>query len=419
MTRILVVSNLYPPHALGGYEWSCHDVMRRLQHRGDEVEVLTTDTRLDGVVERRGDPDVPVHRVLEWYWDDHELRSPPILERYRMERRNRRHLRAALSRFRPDVVSVWNIGAMSLGLVRTVAAAGVPMVFAVCDEWPIHGPLLDAWGRIFLRRPRLARAAEALLRVPCVPTDLGPTGAWCFVSQHTMASCLARSSFSFPRRGVVHSGIEASDFPAVDPASEDRPFRWRLLCVGRLDERKGVLTAVDALALLPEQATLTFVGRGDARRAILDRAAALGLSDRIEITAADRGALASHYRDADAFLFTSEWDEPFGLTPIEAMACGTPVVGTGSGGSGAFLVDGVNCLRYPPADGAGLAAAVNRLAADVELRRRIRRGGAVLAAALTTDRLADVFAEWHDAAAAGFPTGPPAHRPLPVPDAPC
>lgn len=415
MTRVLVISNLYPPHALGGYEWSCHDVMRRLSERGHDIRVLTTTTRLAGVDDAAPAP-FPVDRTLEWYWDDHELRHPRIATRLAIERRNARRLRAALRSHRPDVVSVWNVGAMSHGLLRLVAESGTPMVYAVCDEWPVYGRHLDAWGRIFERRPRLARLAEALLRVPCRPTDLGPTGAWCFVSEHTREACRRNSRFTFPVTAVVHSGIEPSDFPTSDvDAVATRPFRWRLLYVGRLDERKGVLTAVDALAELPPAACLTLVGRGDARDAIIERARTRGVEDRVEVTAADRSELATVYRKADVLVFTSEWAEPFGLTPIEAMACGTPVVGSATGGSAGFLVDGVTCLRYPPGDASALASAVRRLADDPILRQRLRRGGAAVAAELTTDRLADTFEEWHDAAAAGFRDGMPADRPLATP----
>lgn len=418
MTRILVLSNLYPPHAIGGYEWSAHDVMRRLAERGHDVSVLTTATRFQDVSEF--EIPFPVARVLEWYWDDHELVSPNPLARLAIERRNHRRLQQALRAHRPDVVSVWNVGAMSHGLLRAVGEAGIPIVYAVCDEWPVYGASLDAWGRLFAARPRLGRLAEAVLGVPARPVDLGPTGAWCFVSDYTRDACRAGSPFSFPVSGVVHSGIEATDFLVPVGVAEEpegggaEPFDWNLLYVGRLDERKGVLTAVEALGDLPADATVTFVGRGPAAGDIAELAARRGVSDRITITSADRSELAAVYRSAAAFLFTSEWAEPFGLTPIEAMACGTPVVGTGTGGSGEFLRHEVNCLRYQPGDAGALARAVRRLADEPGLRRSLRRRGRALAAALTTDRLADTLERWHVGAASGYPDGPPPDHVLPV-----
>ncbi len=52
---------------------------------------------------------------------------------------------------------------------------------------------------------------------------------------------------------------------------------------------------------------------------------------------------------ADALLFPVQWEEPWGLVPLEAMASGTPVVATGTGGSGEYLRDGDNCLVYATA----------------------------------------------------------------------
>lgn len=411
MTRVLAVTNLYPPHALGGYEWSCFDVLRRLSERGHDVTVATTTTRLAGVIDDPAEAG-HVHRVLEWYWNDHVLTSPPPWRRYAQERRNLARLRSLLRATRPEVVSVWNMGAMSWGLLRLISDAGIPMVFAVCDEWPVYGVHLDAWGRLFEHRRRLGRVVERLLRVPAAPVDLGPSGAWCFVSESTRRACQEGSRLSFEVSTVIHSGIEPTHFPLFDDSQEPEPFEWRLLYVGRLDERKGVLTAIDALAQLPEQATLKLVGRGDAEAAIWERARRVGVAERVEVASVDRSEAAAVYGAADVFLFTSEWTEPFGLTPIEAMACGTPVVGTGTGGSDGFLIHEATCLRVPPGDPAAIAAAVGRIAASPDLRRTLRAGGRHIASQLTTDRLADRFERWHLAAAAGYPDGPPPDRPL-------
>ncbi|MHB1534379.1 MAG: glycosyltransferase, partial [Acidimicrobiales bacterium] len=104
---------------------------------------------------------------------------------------------------------------------------------------------------------------------------------------------------------------------------------------------------------------------------------------------------------ADCLVFPSEWPEPFGLVPLEAMACGTPVVATGAGGSAEFLVDGANCLLFAPGDPAALAKAVRRLAGDPGLRNLVRDGGWQTSARLSVDQMAESYEAWHVRAAEG------------------
>ena len=405
--RILTVTNMYPPHHYGGYELSCRDVMLRFEQRGHEVTVLTTTLRLPAVAEA----DEPgVIRRLRFYWRDHELLSPSIVGRLRIEWSNQRMLRRALRDAKPEVISVWNMGAMSLGLLTTLVRSGVPIVYNVCDDWLDYGPHLDAWTRLFVRRPGLARVVAAITRVPTVVPDLGSTGAFCFVSERTRRHAEARGH-RFSRVAIVHSGIDRADFPAMSPPVQG-PWGWRLLYVGRLDHRKGIDTIIRALPLLPAEATLELVGQGEA--AELERlrtlGAELGVLHRLTFGSAERSALRERYQAADALVFPSTWDEPFGLVPLEAMACGTPVVATGRGGSAEFLADGVNCLLFPAGDEAALAAALHRLAAEAPLRAALVEAGLSTADGLTIEHLAATLEAWHVAAAANFADGEPLPR---------
>jgi glycosyltransferase involved in cell wall biosynthesis len=414
MARILVLSNMYPPHHYGGYELSCRDVMDRFAARGHEVTVLTTTMRVPGVADPAAERDLGIRRDLDFYWRDHVLTSPPLWRRAATERRNHAALDRALRDVDPDVVSIWNMGAMSLGLLAALVERDVPLVYNVCDDWLDYGPHLDAWARMFRRRPRLGALASTMARVPARVPDLGSTGTFCFVSERTRRHAIERTGWTFPRSTVVYSGIEPDDFPVAAPT--DHAWSWRLLFVGRIDDRKGIGVVVRALALLPEQATVEVVGAGDEghRRRLEALARELGVADRVRFDVCERSALRHRYAAADVFVFPSTWDEPFGLVPVEAMACGTPVIATGRGGSAEFLVDGGNALLVPAGDHVALASAVRRLAADPSLRSALARRGFDTAAELTTDRLADVLEEWHLAAAARFRAGEPPHRRLPA-----
>lgn len=94
----------------------------------------------------------------------------------------------------------------------------------------------------------------------------------------------------------------------------------------------------------------------------------------------DRAGLMEAYASADVVVFPVQWREPWGLVPLEAMARGRPVVATGRGGSGEYLVDGENCLLFDAEDPDALAAALMRLASDAGLRERLREAGLATAA---------------------------------------
>ena len=403
-----MLTSMYPPHHYGGYELTCRDVVDCWRAAGHEVTVLTTNVRRPHVAEP--EPAYDVRRALRFYWDDHVVLNPPLRTRLSIERANQRALADTINTFRPDVVSVWQMGAMSLGLLTTLADQGIPVVLNVHDDWLEYAPWLDAWTRLFADRPRLGRLVEHVTGVVTRLPDISRLGAVCFVSNATRDHARRTSRWTYPRSTVVWNGID----PAVFTPGTDKSWTWRLLYVGRIDPRKGIDDAIRALPLLPE-ATLAILGGGDADYLADLRAlvADLGLTERVTFDEVARDELAACYRSADVVVFPSIWDEPFGLVPLEAMSCGTPVVTTATGGSAEFSVDNRNCLVIPPRDPAALAAAVQRLADDAALRARLIDGGLTTTRELTVERLAEVLATWHVAAAAGYPDGVPPDRPLP------
>ena len=414
---MLTVTNWYPPHHHGGYELSCFDVMTSLEERGHEVHVLCGDTRLGTAQPENLDHETRVRRSLRLYHDGEDVLRPSWPERWSIERHNQRELLAALREVKPDVISVWHLAGVSHGLLTTLARSGVPVVFSICDDWLTYGLRLDPWGMPFNRsawRRALGRAVEVVARVPCVVPDVGDLGSFLFVTRATEATALATARWHPERRAVVWSGIDLAlfDGPATDPP----PWSWRLITTGRFDPRKGFETVIRALALLPAEAELFCWGRGghDERLRLEAIAAELGIADRVHLGTLERDELPAAYRASDAMVFPSIWAEPFGLVPIEAMACGVPVLATGVGGSSEFLVHEQNCLRFPPGDHERLAEEVRRLAGDLDLRRRLVAGGLRTAAEMDVGRLVDIMEEWHIYEARGRVGDAPAQRPNPA-----
>ena len=81
------------------------------------------------------------------------------------------------------------------------------------------------------------------------------------------------------------------------------------------------------------------------------------------------------YSQYDALLFTSNWGEPFAITPLEAMASGLPVITSLDGGQAELARHGENCLVAAAADPALYAARIAELAADPQLRAKLAANG--------------------------------------------
>jgi glycosyltransferase involved in cell wall biosynthesis len=177
-----------------------------------------------------------------------------------------------------------------------------------------------------------------------------------------------------------------------------RGDRQRLLVLGRLVERKGQEDAVRALTALPD-AELVVVGGpavdqvdGDPEvqrlRAI---AAGLGVADRLVFAGSvARADVPGWIRSADVVLAVP-WYEPFGITPLEAMACGRPIVATAVGGLVDSVVDGVTGDLVPPRDPQRLGEVLAALLADDE--RRAAYGAAGVKRARSRYRWSRVVAD--------------------------
>jgi glycogen synthase len=369
--RVLTVGNMYPPHHLGGAELVWRSFVGHLRERGHEVRVLTTDHRQPGVTAA---DDPGVHRELRWWWREHGWPRFPGRERLAVERGNARVFDRHVRELRPDAVAWMACGGMTLSLVERARRAGLPSLALAQDDWAIYGPEVDAWLRAWRRRGPAAAAGAALTGIP-TRVDLDSIDRWVAISADTLRRARELGGWRMEGARVIHTGIDAGWIGAPLP---HRPWAWRLLNVGRIDDRKGIDTAIDALAHLPPEATLTVAGAGDdqALSALRERAARAGLDGRVTFLGAqDRDRLRAVYAQADAVVFPVRWDEPWGLVPLEAMALGRPVLATGRGGSAEYLRDGENALLFPAGDAAALAARLHDLAADPDLRARLRAGG--------------------------------------------
>lgn len=237
------------------------------------------------------------------------------------------------------------------------------------------------------------------------------------------------------RRHTIPCGFDPDEFWPVREtarASLQLPAGdFIVLQLGRMVPRKGVDNVIRAVRVLADThgiaARLVIVG-GDAGHAdpletpevrrLHRLAEQLGIARQLHFAGAQpRHRLRDYYSAADVFV-TTPWYEPFGITPLEAMACATPVVGSAVGGLRSTVVDGKTGFLVPPEDPAALAARLAELQRDPRLAERLGWTGLRRAHRhYTWDRIALQMAALYRSVLAGRAPAVPASR-LVADDAP-
>jgi glycosyltransferase involved in cell wall biosynthesis len=202
--------------------------------------------------------------------------------------------------------------------------------------------------------------------------------ATCTDEQHE----LVRIGGKPQRIAVIPAGFDGDVFhPGSSPRwfevdRADRPLR--AVAVSRLVPRKGIADILRALALV-DRAELTVVGGPDAAQLPRDDhhgelcqlATDLGVRHRVTFTGGVEPArVAAIHRDSDLFV-AAPWYEPFGIAPVEAMGCALPVVGTAVGGLLDTVIDGGTGALVPPHAPDVLAATIEDLRRQPELRHEL------------------------------------------------
>jgi glycosyltransferase involved in cell wall biosynthesis len=394
MMRVAMVSEHASPLAvLGGVDAGGQNVhvaalARSLARRGAEVVVHT----------RRDDPSLPRRAVLCGRVEvDHVDAGPPsavpkdALLPYMGAFAEA--LRAQWAQDPPDVVHA-HFWMSAVAALEAAAPLGIPVVHTFHALGTVkrrhQGAKDTSPPRRVAAERRIARAADRIV-----------------------ATC-ADEVFELLRMGadrgricVVPCGVDLDRFTpegAVDRRDGDAgPHRLVAAC--RLVERKGIADVLHALTALPD-AVLHVAGGPDraqlqsdpeARR-LRALAADLGVADRLVLRGrVGRARMPELLRSADVVV-CAPWYEPFGIVPLEAMACGRPVVATAVGGQIDSVVHGVTGLHVPARSPAAIADAVRELLEDPDRRATLGHAGSWRAAKLYDfDRIArmteQVYAE--------------------------
>ncbi|MFC7548662.1 glycosyltransferase family 4 protein [Plantactinospora sp. GCM10030261] len=353
--RILMITHAYPP-TFGGTESHVWDVCHQLLHRGHQVLVLAGGEDLPalGSVPVRWHPALSAQSILRARANLPRT-SPPdpgLLAEIRS------CLAGEFVGFGPDIVHVHNAHHFGPELARAcLDLADVPVVNGVHDRVGeyLYPELLDwPWSLVVFVSGYLRDA---------LPTERPAVTRWLGIDMDT-----------FRPNGPRDNRIEQLERPVIfHPA---RLLRW-----------KGVESGVRAFAGIHREfgGTLVLCASENIvddprevaafRRELVRIAEDLGVAHAVRFTDFDRQRIADAYRAADLVWYPTSDAEPLGLVPLEAMACGVPLVVSRSGGMRETVVDGETGLMVPPGDPGALESAARRILSDASLRATLVRQG--------------------------------------------
>jgi glycosyltransferase involved in cell wall biosynthesis len=303
----------------------------------------------------------------------------------------------ALRQFRPSVVFLHN--SPGLEVTTALVSGGVPVVRMVHDHhlFCLRGCRYPTWSR----QP-CTKALSPLCLFPCGGVvQRQPEGGWTLgfgaylkkkrelelhrrfarliVASEYMREELRRNGF--PDEQIeIHSPVPGRLAPeeiGERPANR----RKRIIFAGQIVRGKGVDVLLESLAHVRVPFECVILGDGHHRPYCEALAGELGLGDRVRFVGYVPAAeVTAYYRTATLAVFSSVWPEPFGLSGLEALRHGLPVVAFDVGGVREWLENGVNGLLAPWMDREGFAHRVEALLNDGELARRLGEQGRTLAA---------------------------------------
>lgn len=355
--KILVVSNLYPPFQLGGYEAACKNTVEGLRSRGHTVHVLTTPSHHHG----ENGPDY-VHRTL-------------TLRNFHSSQTNSHHgamrcfefslsnftntvvFGGLVEKFQPDCIYFWNLsGVGGIGLLDAANRLGTPWVFHLMDNVPAD----------FIRG-----IGEAALSVfHAAHGEIYRSGTVIAMSHHLLGEIKHLTGVTFSSRAEIIPGWVDNDLPVTARQYREANIT-RFVSAGRMENEKGVALILEAAQRLVEDGQGNFqidlYGPGNISH-YLDRCKAVGLAGHVHFHGPKtQQELLQIFGNADAFLFPTLEREPFGFAPVEAASMGCVPIITATCGVAERLVNGVHCLKIERTVGALLQAMLDVMTGRIDL----------------------------------------------------
>ena len=361
--RSLFITNFFPPANRGGYELWCQEVAEGLRARHHNVAVLTSRYGNRQAKEK----DISwIHRNLHLEMEITSLRNSFqfFTARKAHENDNLSLLRRQVDSFKPDCILIWGMWNLPRSL-PALAEQLMPgkVAYYIGDYWPTLPSQFEFYWKAPARYWVIGPPKKLLRLIANRILERETQPVLCF--EHVIFPTkflrdeLKRKNIEPKNTKIIYGAIDTSTYSRINGMLNlQRGEYISLLYAGRLTSEKGVHIAVEAMGKLVNQhgvkkLRLSIVGSGDT--AYVNKLHSIIKREKIESYVIFEGAkpkeeMPKIYHQADIFLFTSIWPEPFGRVIVEAMASGLAVVGTATGGAAEILINNENSLVIPAND---------------------------------------------------------------------
>lgn len=390
---ILVVSNFFPPHAIGGAEIVAFRQAHALAARGHQVVVLAgaepSSEAPSGTLAYETFEGLPVYRLALRSLDpDLNFHWPSAARR----------LRALVASHDIEVVHCHNLVGLGANLIPTAKSAGCKCVVTLHDHWGFcfQQTRLRTTGDVCSNHEECAGCKKNVRPGPHVALPMRLRRdyvVWCvnqadqlLVPSGYLAYAYAQAGFPAQSIRVLSNGIEM-DLVSAESKLRSPDQTVRFLWSGYLGEHKGVLVLLDALEILTQRAELsgrwelTIAGDGHLRPKVEAKLRSGVFAKNVRLLGrVPRTDILQLLHSIDVSVLTSIWPENEPVTMLEAIASGTAQIATRIGGNVGLVEHCKSGFLVNPNNAAELAEAMCRYVLEPELvvahgaRNRQRRG---------------------------------------------
>jgi len=317
--KVLFISNLFPPHFIGGYEIACKDTYELLLENNIESVVLTSDYfNNDSVSIELKESEKSVYRILKIHTDYKSFQN--TMDYNFVDRYNQIQISDFVKSYNPDIIYCWNIYGLGTRFLTIINKNRI--VFHIMDlSLFTYDYSFRKWLKSFLlpNRNRTTRLVKHLKNT-------------IFVSNFVANKF---SNYHIPNQTVIYPFLKnmPSDYLKIN---YNKKAFLNGVYLGQIESQKGILE----LCVILKEINLMFPNT----KIFLDVYYGSSLFDLDNLIKTNfdfitiykgvpREEIFSKLKDYDLGFFPSIWEEPFGIAQIELMAIGLPVFSSGRGGS--------------------------------------------------------------------------------------